>query len=197
MLMLIEHDSILSTPEARQSLAAFVANRPNINVAVFHSAKLSAAEVCEAYPPELRERLMLTPDTPRERDLRLWLGYEAGCVYAALRHTGTLAQCEAVVCLVPPAWGDSAREQFGAKRVVVIGEPFSAEAARRLARSFSTYRRTPVEPLPRSLSSKASVASMAATSAGVKTSSRGKSSGQSIRSASLSQRVASSHSILG
>lgn len=38
MLMLIEHDSILSTPEARRSLAAFVAHRPNINVAVFHSA---------------------------------------------------------------------------------------------------------------------------------------------------------------
>lgn len=30
MLMLIEHDSILSTPEARRSLAAFVANRPNM-----------------------------------------------------------------------------------------------------------------------------------------------------------------------
>ena len=59
MLMLIEHDSILSTPEARQSLAAFVAHRPNINVAVFHSAKLSAAEVCEAYPPALRERARL------------------------------------------------------------------------------------------------------------------------------------------
>ena len=57
MLILIEHDSILSTPEARQSLAAFVAHRPNINVAVFHSAKLSAAEVCDAYPPELRKRL--------------------------------------------------------------------------------------------------------------------------------------------
>ena len=118
MLMLIEHDSILSTPEARQSLAAFVAHRPNINVAVFHSAKLSAAEVCEAYPPALRERLMLTPDTPRDRDLRFWIGYEAGCVFAALRHNGTLAQCEAVVCLVPPAWGDTAREQFGEKRVV-------------------------------------------------------------------------------
>ena len=197
MLMLIEHDSILSTPEARQSLAAFVAHRPNINVAVFHSAKLSAAEVCEAYPPELRERLMLTPDTPRERDLRFWIGYEAGCVFAALRHNGTLAQCEAVVCLVPPAWGDTAREQFGEKRVVVIGEPFSMDTARRLARSLSTYRRTPVESSPRSLPSKASVASMAATSAGVKTSSRGKSSGHSTRSASLSQRVASSHSILG
>jgi hypothetical protein len=90
MLMLIEHDSILSTPEARQSLAAFVAHRPNINVAVFHSAKLSAAEVCEAYPPELRERLMLTPDTPRDRDLRFWISYEAGCVCrpAAQRHAG-------------------------------------------------------------------------------------------------------------
>ena len=76
-------------------------------------------------------------------------------------------------------------------------EPFSMDAARRLARSLSTYRRTPVESSPRSLPSKASVASMAATSAGVKTSSRGKSSGHSTRSASLSQRVASSASILG
>ncbi|MDD3326590.1 MAG: hypothetical protein PHW25_05825 [Zoogloea sp.] len=196
MLILIEHDSILSTPEARQSLAAFVAHRPNINVAVFHSDKLSAAEVCEAYPPELRARLMLTPDTPRDRDLRFWISYEVGCVFAALRHNGTLAQCEAVVCLVPPAWGDSARAQFGAKRVVVMDEPFSANAGRRLARS-STYRQIPVEPSPRSLPSKASVASMAAASAGVKTSSRGKSSGHSTRSASLSQRTASSASILG
>ena len=151
MLILIEHDSILSTPEARQSLAAFVAHRPNINVAVFHSSKLSAAEVCEAYPPELRERLMLTPDTPRDRDLRFWISYEAGCVFAALRSNGQLAQCEAVVCLVPPAWGAPAREQFGDKRVVVIGEPFSVDTARRLARSLSTYRRAPVEPSPRSL----------------------------------------------
>ena len=197
MLLLIEHDSILSTLDARQRLAAFVADRPNINLAVFHSAALTATEVRETYPPELRERLMLTPDTPRDRDLRFWIGYEVGCVFAALRHNGALAQCETVVCLVPPAWGDSAREQFGHKRVVVIGEPFSADAARHLARNLPTYRRTPVVPSPRSLSSKASVASMAATSAGVKTSSRGKFSGHSTRSASLSQRVASSASILG
>lgn len=141
MLLMIEHDSILSTPEARQNLAVFVAHHPNMNVAVFHSVMLSATEVYEAYPPELRERLMLTPDTPRDRDLHFWLSYEAGAVYAALRHNGTLAQCEAIVCAVPPVWADSARAQFGVERVIVMNEPFSLLDARRLAHSLSTYPR--------------------------------------------------------
>ena len=74
-----QHDFILSTPEARRNLAAFVAHRPNINVAVFHSAKLSAAEVCEAYPPALRERLIPSSDYTE------------------------LSTCEAVIVCVPTA----------------------------------------------------------------------------------------------
>ena len=135
MLLLIEHDSVMASAAARRCLADFVAHKPTLNVAVFHSEKLTADDVRAAYPPALRERLMLTPDTPRKRDLQFWIAYEAGCVWAALRHNGQLAQCEALVCLVPPAWEETARDQFGAKRVVVMPSTFGSEDARRLART--------------------------------------------------------------
>lgn len=70
MLLLIEHDTIMSTPQARQHLADFVAARPALNVAIFHSAKLAPNKVRAAYPASsLRDRLVLTPGTPRERNL--------------------------------------------------------------------------------------------------------------------------------
>jgi hypothetical protein len=144
MLLFIEHDAVMSTAEARKALADFVRHRPGINLAVFHAADKSDDDVYAIYPDALRERLLLTPKTPRARDLCFWLGYEAGCVWAALRSTGQMAQCEAWLTLVPPAWEKAAREQFGDKRVVVIPSPFSAADARHLARrTISTYRGPP------------------------------------------------------
>ena len=121
MLLFIEHDAVMATAEARKALADFVGHRPGINLALFHTADESGDDVRTAYPAALRERLVLTPKTPRSRDLKFWVAYEAGCVWAALRHNGQLTQCEAWVALVPPAWEKAARAQFGDKRVVVIG----------------------------------------------------------------------------
>ena len=146
MLLLIEHDAVMATTEARMALADFVGHRPGINLAVFHAADKSDDDVLAAYPAALRERLLLTPKTPRARDLCFWLAYEAGCVWAALRSNGQLTQCEAWVTLVPPAWEKAARAQFGDKRVVVIPAAFSAADAKRLALTLSTYRRVPVDP---------------------------------------------------
>lgn len=199
MLLLIEHDAVMGTPEARKALADFVGHRPGINLAVFHSADVPEDDVLAAYPTALRKRLLLTPQTPRARDLCFWMAYEAGCVWAALRSSGQLAQCEAWVTLVPPAWEKAARAQFGDRRVVVIPAAFSAADAKRLARTLSTYRRVPVDPKspPRNLPSNASAVPMASSSLVVKTDSRGKSAGQSIRAASSAKRSASSASILG
>lgn len=199
MLLFIEHDAVMATAEARKALADFVGHRPGINLAVFHAADESEDDVRAVYPAALRERLLLTPKTPRARDLCFWLAYEAGCVWAALRSTGQMAQCEAWVTLVPPAWEMAAREQFGDKRVVVIPAAFSVADARRLARTLSTYRRAPVDPesSERSLASNASAVSMTSSSAAVKTGSRGKSAGHSTRAASSAKRSASSASILG
>lgn len=199
MLLFIEHDAVMGTPEARKALADFVGHRPGISLAVFHAANESDDDVLAAYPAALRDRLLLTPKTPRTRDLRFWVAYEAGCVWAALRHNGQLTQCEAWVALVPPAWEKAARAQFGDKRVVVIPAAFSSADARRLARTLSTYRRVPVDPKspPRNLPSNASAVPMASSSLVVKTDSRGKSAGQSIRAASSAKRSASSASILG
>jgi len=230
MLLFIEHDAVMSTPEARKALADFVGHRHGINLAVFHAAVESDDDVLAAYPAALRERLLLTPKTPRARDLRFWLAYEAGCVWAALRErllltpktprardlrfwlayeagcvwaalrsNGQLTQCEAWVTLVPPAWEKAARSQFGDKRVVVIPAAFSAADAKRLARTLSTYRRVPVAPESsmRNLASSASAVPMASSSAAVKTGSRGRSAGHSIRAASSAKRSASSASILG
>ncbi len=199
MLLFIEHDAVMATAEARKALADFVGHRPGINLALFHTADDSDNDVRTAYPAALRERLVLTPKTPRSRDLKFWVAYEAGCVWAALRHNGQLTQCEAWVALVPPAWEKAARAQFGDKRVVVIPAAFSAADARRLARTLSTYRRVPVDPESsvRNLASSASAVPMASSSPAVKTGSRGKSAGHSIRAASSAKRSASSAIILG
>lgn len=199
MLLFIEHDAVMATAEARKALADFVGHRPGINLALFHTADESDADVRASYPAPLRERLVLTPKTPRARDLRFWVAYEAGCVWAAMRHNGKVTQCEAWVALVPPAWEKAARAQFGDKRVVVIPAAFSAADARRLARTLSTYRRVPVDPESsvRNLPSSASAVPMASSSAAVKTGSRGKSAGHSIRAASSAKRSASSAIILG
>lgn len=199
MLLFIEHDAVMATAEARKALADFVGHRPGINLALFHTADDSDNDVRTAYPAALRERLVLTPKTPRSRDLKFWVAYEAGCVWAALRHNGQLTQCEAWVALVPPAWEKAARAQFGDKRVVVIPAAFSTADARRLARTLSTYRRVPVDPESsvRNLASNASAVPMASSSACEKTGSRGKSAGHSIRAASSAKRSASSASILG
>ena len=157
MLLFVEHDAVMATAEARHALADFVGHRPGIHLAVFHAAAQLDDDVRAVYPDVLRERLLLTPKTPRARDLCFWLAYEAGCVWAALRSNGQMAQCEAWVTLVPPAWEKAARAQFGDKRVVVIPAAFSAAHARRLARTLSTYRQVPVVPAlsARSLSSSA------------------------------------------
>ncbi len=199
MLLFIEHDAVMATADARKALADFVGHRPGINLALFHTAADSGDDVRTAYPAALRERLVLTPKTPRARDLRFWVAYEAGCVWAAMRHNGQLTQCEAWVALVPPAWEKAARAQFGDKRVVVIPAAFSTADARRLARTLSTYRRVPVDPESsmRNLASSASAVPMASSSAAVKTGSRGKSAGHSIRAASSAKRSASSAIILG
>ena len=55
MLLLIEHDTIMSTPQARQHLADFVAARLALNVAIFHSAKHSPNKVRAAYPGSLQK----------------------------------------------------------------------------------------------------------------------------------------------
>lgn len=199
MLLLIEHDAVMGTPEARKALADFVGHRPSINLAVFRAADEADGDVLAAYPAALRDRLLLTPKTPRTRDLRFWLAYEAGCVWAALRSNGQMTQCEAWVTLVPPAWEKAARSQFGDKRVVVIPAAFTAADAKRLARTLSTYRRVPVAPESsmRNLASSASAVPMASSSAAVKTGSRGRSAGHSIRAASSAKRSASSATILG
>jgi hypothetical protein len=199
MLLFIEHDAVMATPEARKALADFVGHRPGIKLAVFHAADESDDDVLAAYPDALRERLLLTPKTPRARDLCFWLAYEAGCVWAALRSNGQLTQCEAWVALVPPAWEKAARAQFGDKRVVVISAAFSAADAKRLARTLSTYRRVPLDPEAsvRSLASSASAAPLARISSAVNTGSRGRSAGHSIRAASAAKRSARSASILG
>lgn len=199
MLLFIEHDAVMATAEARSALAAFAGRRPGINLAVFHAAAQLDDDLRAAYPDVLRERLLLTPKTPRARDLCFWLAYEAGCVWAALRSTGQIAQCEAWVTLVPPAWEKAAREQFGDKRVVVIPAAFSAADARRLARTLSTYWRVPVDPASsgRSLASSASAVPIATSLAAVKTGSRGKPVGHRMRPASSAKPSASSASILG
>ena len=79
---------------------------------------------------------MLTPDTPRERDLRLWLGYEAGCVYAALRHTGTLRRTRQLYwAAVVPNWDAQGYIQQATRSgapLILCPCGFDEEAAQRL-----------------------------------------------------------------
>lgn len=197
MLLFIEHDAVMATAEARKALADFVGHRPGINLALFHTADECDDDVRASYPAVLRERLVLTPKTPRARDLRFWVAYEAGCVWAAMRHNGQLTQCEAWVALVPPTWEGCPRP---VRRQACGGHPCRLHGhAKRLARTLSTYRRVPVDPesSDRNLASSASAVPMASSSAAVKTGSRGRSAGHSIRAASSAKRSASSASILG
>lgn len=118
MLLLIEHDRIMSTPQARQRLADFVAERPGLNVAIFHSAKLKSKEVRAAYPIALRDRLTITPATPRERNLGYFLTYEICCITSALKFTGKMAHDAPWLCVVPPEWDYPLSHQFGEDRLV-------------------------------------------------------------------------------
>lgn len=177
MLLLIEYDTIMSTPQARQHLADFVAERPGLNVAIFHSAKLAPNKVRAAYPASLRDRLVLTPGTPRERNLGYFLTYEICCITSALKFVGKM-KGDSWLCVVPPEWDYPLTHQFGNERVVVKDGTFAPADARLLADLDQCEA-------PRNRPSKASASSIASFSAGVKISMRGKSSGHSTRSASL------------
>lgn len=179
MLLLIEHDTILSTPQARQHLAKFVAERPGLNVAIFHSEKFTANEVRADYPAALRDRLIMTPSTPRVRNLAYFLTYEICCITSALKFVGILKD-DSWLCVVPPEWDYPLAHQFGNERVVIIDGTFAPQDARLL----SELDQDQFEA-PRNRPSKASASSIASRSAGVKISMRGKSSGHDTRSASL------------
>lgn len=178
MLLLIEHDTIMSTPQARQHLADFVAARPALNVAIFHSAKLAPNKVRAAYPASLRDRLVLTPGTPREKNLAYSLMYEVCCVTSALKFVGKMGKDDSWLCVVPPEWDYPLTHRFGAARVVVIDGAFSPADARLLSDLDQCAA-------PRNRPSNASASSIASFSGSVKISMRGKSSGQGTRSASL------------
>lgn len=178
MLLLIEHDTIMSTPQARQCLADFFAARPALNVAIFHSATLKPDDVYAAYPASLRDRLVLTPETPRERNLGYFLTYEICCVTSALKFVSKMGKDDSWVCAVPPAWDYPLTHRFGTARVVVIDGAFSPADARLLSDLDQCAA-------PRNRPSNASASSIASFSGSVKISMRGKSSGQGTRSASL------------
>lgn len=178
MLLLIEHDTIMSTPQARQHLADFVAARPALNVAIFHSSKLTPREVRAVYPAALRKRLTMTPRTPREKNLAYSLMYEVCCVTSALKFVSKMGKDDSWVCAVPPEWDYPLTHQFGTARVVVIDGAFAPADARLLSDLDQCYA-------PRNRPSNASASSIASFSDGVKISMRGKSSGQGTRSASL------------
>ena len=177
MLLLIEHDTILSTPQARQHLSKFVAERPGLNVAIFHSEKLSANEVRADYPAALRDRLIMTPSTPRARNLAYFLTYEVCCITSALKFVGIMKD-DSWLCVVPPEWDYPLVHQFGNERVVIIDGTFAPQDAQLLS-DLDQFE------APRNRPSKASASSIASRSAGVKISMRGKSSGHGTRSASL------------
>lgn len=178
MLLMIEHDTIMSTPQARQRLADFVTERPGLNVAIFHSAKLKSKEVRAAYPVALRNRLTITPATPRKRNLGYFLMYEICCITSALKFVGKMGHDAPWICVVPPEWDYPLVHQFGEDRVVVIAGTFAPADADLLADLTQC-------DAPRSFASNALASSMASISAGVKISMRGKSSGHSNRSASF------------
>ena len=177
MLLLIEHDTIMATAEARQCLADFVASQPALNVAIFHSSTLKENDVCAAYHTALRNRLIMTPSTPREKNLAYFLMYEVCCVSSALKFVGKMKD-ESWICVVPPEWDYPLTHQFGDKRVVVIDGTFAPADARLLSDLDQCEA-------PRNRPSNASASSIASLSTGAKISMRGKSSGHSPRSASL------------
>ncbi len=197
MLLLTEYDFVLGSATARRCLADFLSDRPTITLAIFRSTTVEPVVMRKSCPANLRKRILLTPETPRESDLAFWLRYEVGCVTGALHYSGAMTQSEPWLTLVPPEWAAVAAANFGKKRVVVMPTEFCEADAERLRKSITAGRWGHVAPAPRSLHGSASAIAKAATSAGVKASSRGKSAGQSIRSASDSKRVATSATILG
>ncbi|MBU9439556.1 hypothetical protein KTE91_31255 [Burkholderia multivorans] len=197
MLLLIEHDHVMANVAARRCLADFVARRPNVTLALFRSPSVKVETLVKSYPPALRERLLVTPEVPRDRDLAFAIMYEVSAVTSGLRFAGGMSQCEPWLCLVPPAWQDAVAQQFGERHVMVVPSPFCDADARRLASSISSDRWAHDAPAPRNLASSPSAASMAPSSAVVNSGSRGKSAGQSMRSASSAKRSARSATILG
>ena len=127
MLLIVEHDHVMGSKKARQCFARFIAknNFPNIQIIVFRSDKnLSEEQILSTYPLALRERIMLTPKTPRGENISVWLLYELCCTTGVLRHLGLMAQNERWFALVPPDWARALVERLEHKHMVAIVREF-------------------------------------------------------------------------
>jgi hypothetical protein len=144
MLLLVEHDHVMRTLRARQLLADLlsVLSPRQRCVVVFRSSLRRNVALLRTYPQNLRERIVVTPLTPRSSDLAFWLIYEISCTLAALRHAGVLGRTERWVVIASPEWTDALSRHVRPDSLVPVTGELNEDQFQRL-RSTLGQRRAP------------------------------------------------------
>lgn len=144
MLLLVEHDHVMRTPRARHLLGDLLtALTPRQRrVVVFRSTRRRGADLLGSYPQNLRERIVITPPTPRGRDLAFWLRYEVCCTLAALRNAGVLGRTERWVVIASPDWTEALSCHFHPDHLLPVTGELNEDQIPRL-RSRLGRRATP------------------------------------------------------
>lgn len=147
MLVFVEHDHVLHTRSARRLFGKVLEDYDNVQVVVFrpHEA-VDAERMTFVYPPALRVRMVVTPTTPRTKDLAFWLSYEVGCAAAAMRHLGKFQPGDSWCALVPPAWYAPLCESFHEAHLMPMPSAFDDIDASRL-RTMLGAAKTSLAPL--------------------------------------------------
>jgi hypothetical protein len=125
MLLLVEHDHVMRTPRARQLLTQLLTllARGQGAVVLFRSARRGVADLLRSYPQGLRERIVVTPPTPRGTDLAFWLHYEVCCTLAALRNAAVLGREERWLVIASRQWTDALSRHVNPEHLLpVTGE---------------------------------------------------------------------------
>lgn len=142
MLLFVEHDHVMRTPRARQllgDLLSALAPRQH-RVVVFRSTRRRDADLLRSYPQHLRERIAITPRTPRSTDLAFWLHYEVSCSLAALRYAGVLGRTERWVVIASPEWTDALSRHVHPDHLIPLTGELTEDQLQRL-RSMLGQRR--------------------------------------------------------
>ena len=126
MLMLVEYDFVMGSARARCDLANYFSEQPTLVVAAFRSGVVDPEAMFEFDPATLRERMLVTPNVPRERNLSACLQYEICCVGGALRALGEVEKGDPWIALVPSHWVAALTINFDESHVMEMQSAFSS-----------------------------------------------------------------------